>query len=118
MLPPVRDIRRMGSAALDLCFVACGRLDAYVERGLKPWDLAAAELIVREAGGRVEGIHGAPAGELLTTAGAASIYDRVPRLPRGERLRRLAAARLAGSLISLEGPWARVLRHVLLRFWT
>jgi len=76
MLPSVRDVRRMGSAALDLCFVACGRLDAYVERGLKPWDLAAAQLIVREAGGRVEGLHGTEAGELLTTAGAASIYDR------------------------------------------
>lgn len=75
MLPQVRDVRRMGSAALDLCSVACGRLDAYVERGLKRWDLAAGELIVREAGGRVGGLAGTAAGELLTTAGAASIYE-------------------------------------------
>ena len=53
VLPEVRDIRRTGSAALDLCSVACGRLDAYYESELKPWDLAAGELIVREAGGAV-----------------------------------------------------------------
>lgn len=47
----VRDIRRGGSAALDLCSVACGRLDAYFELGLGPWDFAAGGLIVREAGG-------------------------------------------------------------------
>jgi len=46
-------IRRCGSAALDLCFVACGRLDGYWELGLKPWDIAAGSLIVREAGGKV-----------------------------------------------------------------
>ena len=50
----VRDVRRAGSAALDLCAVACGRLDTYYERGLQPWDGAAAALIVREAGGRCE----------------------------------------------------------------
>ncbi len=52
LLPQVRDIRRAGSAALDLCSVACGRLDTYFERGLQPWDRAAGELIVAEAGGR------------------------------------------------------------------
>jgi myo-inositol-1(or 4)-monophosphatase len=52
ILPQVRDIRRAGSAALDLCSVACGRLDAYFERSLQPWDRAAGELIVAEAGGR------------------------------------------------------------------
>jgi len=52
VLPHVRDIRRAGSAALDLCAVACGRLDVYFERGVQPWDVAAADLIVREAGGR------------------------------------------------------------------
>ncbi|RLT43807.1 MAG: inositol monophosphatase [Chloroflexi bacterium] len=50
----VRDVRRAGSAALDLCAIACGRLDTYYERGLQPWDAAAAALIVREAGGRRE----------------------------------------------------------------
>jgi myo-inositol-1(or 4)-monophosphatase len=51
VLPAVRDIRRFGAAALDLCWVAAGRLDGYFETGLKPWDRAAGELIVREAGG-------------------------------------------------------------------
>jgi myo-inositol-1(or 4)-monophosphatase len=46
----IRDIRRMGSAALDLCSVACGRVDAYYEAGLAPWDLAAGALIAAEAG--------------------------------------------------------------------
>ncbi len=47
------DIRRAGAASLDLCYVACGRHDGYLEQGLKPWDFAAGELIVREAGGLV-----------------------------------------------------------------
>ncbi|HHX83996.1 MAG TPA: inositol monophosphatase [Actinomycetales bacterium] len=50
LLPRVRDIRRCGSAALDLCMLATGRLDAYYERGLKPWDHAAGALIAAEAG--------------------------------------------------------------------
>ncbi|TMA35768.1 MAG: inositol monophosphatase [Deltaproteobacteria bacterium] len=48
-----RDVRRGGSAALDLCYVACGRLDAFWEWKLHPWDTAAGRLIVEEAGGRV-----------------------------------------------------------------
>ncbi|MEP6666821.1 MAG: inositol monophosphatase family protein [Nocardioidaceae bacterium] len=75
LLPTVRDIRRLGSAALDLCNVACGRLDAYVERGLKPWDLAAGRLVVTEAGGRVEGINGAEPGELLVVAAPVDLFD-------------------------------------------
>ncbi len=54
MLHEVRDIRRMGSAALDLCSVACGRVDAYVEEGLNPWDMAAGGLVATEAGARLE----------------------------------------------------------------
>jgi myo-inositol-1(or 4)-monophosphatase len=50
----VRDIRRFGSAALDLCWVAGGRFDAFYEWGLKPWDMAAGRLMVEEAGGSVE----------------------------------------------------------------
>jgi myo-inositol-1(or 4)-monophosphatase len=53
LLPAVGDIRRIGSAALELCWVACGRLDAYFERGVKPWDHAAASLIASEAGASV-----------------------------------------------------------------
>ena len=47
----MRDVRRSGSAAVDLCSVACGRLDAYAEFGLNEWDRSAGMLIVREAGG-------------------------------------------------------------------
>lgn len=50
MIHLVRDIRRFGAAAIDLCYVACGRLDAYFEENLLPWDIAAGELIAREAG--------------------------------------------------------------------
>ena len=53
MLPVVRDVRRIGSAALDLCMVAAGRLDAYYEHGLQEWDRAAGALIAAEAGARV-----------------------------------------------------------------
>lgn len=54
VLPAVRDVRRFGAAALDLCWVAAGRFDGYFETGLKAWDRAAGEMIVREAGGAVE----------------------------------------------------------------
>jgi myo-inositol-1(or 4)-monophosphatase len=53
LLAEAEDIRRTGSAALDLAFVACGRTDAFFEFGLKPWDMAAGVLLVREAGGTV-----------------------------------------------------------------
>ncbi len=52
-------VRRAGSAALDLCYVACGRIDAFWEFGLRPWDVAAGALIVAEAGGRVTRLDGA-----------------------------------------------------------
>lgn len=55
MLPLVRDIRRIGSAAYDLCLLASGRLDAFYEHGLQPWDYAAAALIAREAGATIIG---------------------------------------------------------------
>lgn len=53
LLAEAEDIRRSGSAALDLAYVACGRFDAYYETGVKPWDIAAGVLLVREAGGHV-----------------------------------------------------------------
>jgi myo-inositol-1(or 4)-monophosphatase len=58
VLPVVRDIRRFGAAAVDLCSVACGRVDAYYERGLAPWDLAAGGLIAAEAGAIVSDFAG------------------------------------------------------------
>jgi myo-inositol-1(or 4)-monophosphatase len=84
VLPLVRDIRRLGAASLDLCWLACGRLDGYFERGLNVWDYAAAGLIAAEAGARVEGLHGAaPSGDLLVAAPAGvfpALHDLVAGL--------------------------------------
>ena len=55
-----RAVRRLGSAALDLCYVAAGRLDGFWESDLKPWDIAGGSLVVAEAGGRVTAMDGAP----------------------------------------------------------
>ena len=55
-----QDVRRTGCASLDLCWVACGRLDGYVELSLQPWDYAAGRLLVEEAGGRVTAPDGSP----------------------------------------------------------
>jgi myo-inositol-1(or 4)-monophosphatase len=72
VLPQVRDIRRIGSAALDLCLVASGRLDGFYEIGLNPWDLAGGWLLVSEAGGVVTGPGGgAPSGELVVAGNPA-----------------------------------------------
>jgi myo-inositol-1(or 4)-monophosphatase len=60
LLPVVRDIRRNGVASLDLCWVACGRLDGYFEAGGQPWDVAAGLLIATEAGAVVSGLDGGP----------------------------------------------------------
>lgn len=68
MLPQVRDIRRIGSAALDLCGLAEGRYDAYVEEGLQPWDLAAGALVATEAGLRLAGLDGPPDERLVMAA--------------------------------------------------
>ena len=75
LVPQVRDVRRFGAASLDLCTVATGQVDAYYERGLKPWDLAAGGLVAREAGVRVEGLRGAAAGEELVIAAPAALFD-------------------------------------------
>jgi fructose-1,6-bisphosphatase/inositol monophosphatase family enzyme len=75
VLPRVRDIRRMGAAAVDLCSVACGRLDAFYERGLGPWDLAAGALIAREAGATVGDLSGGPASGEFTLAAASGLFE-------------------------------------------
>ncbi|WAB84222.1 inositol monophosphatase family protein [Microcella daejeonensis] len=68
LLPRVRDVRRMGTASLDLCAVACGRVDAYFERTLSPWDHAAGALIAHEAGAVVTGLDGRRPDHLMTLA--------------------------------------------------
>jgi myo-inositol-1(or 4)-monophosphatase len=74
-----RAVRRLGSAALDLCYVAAGRFDGFWERRLKPWDVAAGALIATEAGGRVTGMDGTPfdpaAGHLVASNG--QIHDEM-----------------------------------------
>lgn len=70
VMPLARDLRRMGSAAIDLAYVAAGRLDGYFERGLKPWDFAAGALLVAEAGGVVTRLDTASARPMLIAAEA------------------------------------------------
>jgi myo-inositol-1(or 4)-monophosphatase len=79
LLGSVRDIRRGGAASLDLCYVAAGRLDAYVERGLHPWDHAAGVLIAEEAGAVVLTPSGAQASRDLTFVSAPPIADELGR---------------------------------------
>lgn len=77
LLPRVRDIRRYGAAALDLCLAAEGSVDGYFERGLKPWDLAAGGLIAAEAGLTVAGLHSAPAGPELVVAAPPGLFQQL-----------------------------------------
>jgi myo-inositol-1(or 4)-monophosphatase len=76
VMPMARDIRRMGAAALDLAFVAAGRLDGYFERGLRPWDFAAGALLVEEAGGVVSRLDTESPRPLLI-AGGSEVHARL-----------------------------------------
>ena len=78
LLPQIRDIRRLGSAALDLCLVAAGQLDAYYEENLNVWDWAAGALIAAEAGARVRvpSASGSSAGRGMVVAAAPGV-DRL-----------------------------------------
>jgi myo-inositol-1(or 4)-monophosphatase len=80
-----RAVRRLGSAAIDLCYVACGRVDAFYEMKLQPWDIAAGALIVQEAGGTISTVEGEPfrsrAGSVLATNG--HIHDAMVDVIRG-----------------------------------
>lgn len=76
----VRDVRMSGSAAADLCYVASGRLDAYIEQHLHAWDYAAGVLIVSEAGGVVGGAHGPRADDDLVIASAKHVFSAIKTL--------------------------------------
>lgn len=76
MLPIIRDIRRAGSAALDLCNVASGRVDAYFEQNVKPWDVAAGALIASEAGARATAWDGSLASPTVLAANPA-LFDLI-----------------------------------------
>lgn len=80
VLPQVRDIRRMGTASLDLAFVAAGRIDVFYERTLNPWDHAAGELLVTEAGGVIAGIGDLPPGREGLYAGHPVLVERIRTL--------------------------------------
>jgi len=77
LLPHVRDIRRGGSAAVDLCSVAAGRMDAFFERGLNYWDYAAGGLIAREAGAMVGGLGGQPESTSMAVAAGPELYRQL-----------------------------------------
>jgi myo-inositol-1(or 4)-monophosphatase len=89
-------VRRPGAAALDLCYVACGRLDGFWEIGLKPWDVAAGRLIVAEAGGRVTNMEGKPyvLGDPDFMATNGSVHRSMIRVFR-DRKEKLAVIRKA-----------------------
>jgi myo-inositol-1(or 4)-monophosphatase len=77
VLPRVRDIRRGGSCAVDLCSLAAGRIDAFYERGVNYWDWAAGGLIATEAGARLGGLHGKPANTGLTIAAEPALFGQL-----------------------------------------
>jgi len=84
LIPQVRDLRRTGGAAIDLASVAAGRLDAYFEQGLQPWDQAAGALLVTEAGGVVTGLSAASPSFRMVLAGhpdtVAALDEALQRL--------------------------------------
>jgi myo-inositol-1(or 4)-monophosphatase len=83
VLPRVRDIRRGGSAAVDLCSVASGTVDAYYERGVNLWDIAAGGLVAAEAGAHVIGLHGKPPSPSMTMAAAQPLLGDLHDLLAG-----------------------------------
>lgn len=80
VIPRVRDIRRAGAASVDVCSLAAGRVDAYYERGLKPWDHSAAGLIASEAGATIGGLNGEPAGENFYLAAPEPLFSDLSEL--------------------------------------
>ena len=85
LMPTCAGVRRFGAAALDLAYVAAGRYDGYWERGLKPWDIAAGVIVVREAGGLVEPL--APSGDIVESGALicanGPIFNSLSKVIRG-----------------------------------
>ena len=80
LLPLIGDIRRVGGAAVDLCSVACGRVDAFFEVGLNPWDYAAGALIAQEAGAIVQDLKGGPPSSDFVFAASPGVTDTLLKL--------------------------------------
>ncbi|TMR99255.1 inositol monophosphatase family protein [Nonomuraea basaltis] len=77
VLTRVRDIRRGGSCAIDMCSLAAGRVDAYYERGINPWDYAAAGLVATESGARLGGLHGRPVSPEFAICAAPGLFEEL-----------------------------------------
>lgn len=82
VIPHVRDIRRMGGAALDLCSVGCARLDVFYERGLNLWDVVAGGLVAREAGARVTDLEGNDTWSGMVVAAPPALHEPLLELLR------------------------------------
>jgi myo-inositol-1(or 4)-monophosphatase len=80
MVGSIRDLRRLGAASVDICFVACGRLDAYVEGGLNSWDIMAAQLVATEAGCIVSAFDGGPVTPAEVIASSPAIHGGIVEL--------------------------------------
>ena len=89
LLPLIGDIRRVGGAAVDLCSVACGRVDAFFEVGLNRWDYAAGVLICEEAGAVVQGLNGGPPSREFVFAASPGVADTLLKLLQGAEADRL-----------------------------
>ena len=89
LLPHIGDIRRVGGAALDLCSVACGRVDAFFEVGLNLWDYAAGALIAQEAGAVVQGLTGGSPSSDFVFAAAPAVAEPLAKLLRDAEADRL-----------------------------
>lgn len=97
LIDKIRDIRRLGAAALDLCHVAAGRFDGYFESGLKPWDLAAGGLVASESGCLLGGLDDGPPDERLTIAAPPAVFEEL----------RAALAEAVTQGLAVEEPSAR-----------
>jgi myo-inositol-1(or 4)-monophosphatase len=80
LLPRVRDLRRIGAGAVDICSVATGRLDAFYEFGLNEWDFAAGGLVATEAGALVTGFVGEPAGKEMVIAAGPGLHEQLLKI--------------------------------------
>ncbi len=79
----IRDLRRLGAAAVDLCYVACGRFDAYAEHGLSPWDVAAGALIATEAGAQLGAVEGGALRPASALAASPALFGPLQALLAG-----------------------------------
>ena len=89
LLPHIGDIRRVGGAAIDLCTVACGRVDAFFEVGLNPWDYAAGALIAEEAGAVVQDLNGGPPSREFVFAASPSVAEALLTLLQSAKADRI-----------------------------